>query len=289
MQAQGGEVERQVRLRACIRHHNSGFNSSPPPSPRPLPSSSFPINELRVFHLATGVIFFYEAVLAFMYAEPYYVNLTQSLAVTQRDSHGLSQPVIKRHYSVSIQYILSVYFSVATIHHVAILFPVIFDSWARWMQRGCNLFRWGEFALSAPVVAITMCLLVGITEVGSLLFLGGIISVCNMFGLLAELYPHTWAPHVIAWLIYLPFWIFVFGFVQASPLPLPPIAVRALTINFVFFSTFAVIQLMHKLRKGPLANYVVADCVYTVVSIMCKSSLGYAVYSHVNSTSRGPP
>jgi len=152
------------------------------------------------------------------------------------------------------------------------------------LARGQNQFRWIEYALSSSLMIVLIAMLTGINDVAALIALFGVNAGMIFFGSVQERYEE---PGGSLW----PFWLgtvlgvvpwIAIGIYLVSPgsSAQPPGFVYGIFFSlFVFFNTFAIVQLVQYKRVGRFKNYLTGERTYILLSLLAKTALAWQVFA----------
>jgi len=169
----------------------------------------------------------------------------------------------------------------------------ILTFWERYLwdlSRGVNQARWYEYAASSTVMIISIAVLFGCYDLGSLILIGFSNSSMNLFGLLMELMnpperEHVnWLPFIFGGWAGLAGWVIVFMyFLGGGNYSNTPDFVFAILIGYlIFFNTFPVNMVLQYSRYGKWADYRFGELVYIILSLSSKSLLAWLVFGGTN-------
>ncbi len=155
------------------------------------------------------------------------------------------------------------------------------------LEKGMNPVRFYEYALSSSVMIVLIGMLVGVTDLGTLILLFGLNAMMNLFGIMMELHNQTtkktdWTSFVygsiagiIPWIV-----IFISFYVPLSTsVGKPPAFVYTIVPTlFVFFNIFAINMVLQYKKVGPWKNYLFGERVYIILSLAAKTLLAWQVW-----------
>ena len=127
----------------------------------------------------------------------------------------------------------------------------------------------------------------GVSDVGAIIAIFGVNASTILFGWLQEKYETPGSggmlPFVFGCIAGIVPWIIVAFFIIApgatSPAQ-PPAFVYGIVISlFVFFNSFAVVQLLQYRARGKWADYLYGEKIYIVLSLVAKSLLAWQVFA----------
>ncbi len=171
----------------------------------------------------------------------------------------------------------------AAVDHLLMVVPPIRGWYEANLQRGRNLARWSEYAISASVMLILIAALAGIWNLAALIGLFAANSAMILFGWLQET-DHRPGGGMT------PFWFGTFvGLVPWLVIGYhllggddPPGFVYAIFVSlFLLFFTFGLNQWLQYRQVGPWRDYLFGELMYLVLSLVAKSLLAWQVFANV--------
>lgn len=159
------------------------------------------------------------------------------------------------------------------------------DMYLRDLGKGINRMRWYEYAISSSVMIMSIAVLFGCYDLGSLLLIFMLNATMNLFGLLMERMnpPGTkdfnWEPFLFGCFSGLGPWVVVFiYFLGSNPADIPGFVYGILFSYLIFFNTFPVNMTLQYLQWGKWSDYRYGEKVYIVLSLFSKSLLAWLVF-----------
>ncbi len=182
-----------------------------------------------------------------------------------------------------------------------------------WYMRGlydcCAIWRWAEYFLSASIMLIVTCMLLGIREIHSIWCVVGLMGITITFGWITELHssnliesrapPYTfcgytltrrWLPgswktrlqiHLLGYLPYGLLWAVVFDQFRMNMEVVGDVVpgfVNTATIgSFCLFTLFGLVQLANQLFPYGPSVYWMGEATYVILSFAAKANLGFIV------------
>jgi hypothetical protein len=227
-----------------------------------------------------------------------------------------SQPVVV--FDMRMDIAIAVFLLLAFADHaLSVLVPPLWRIYQRNVARGVNPFRWIEYSVSASIMIVLIALVLGISDITSLINAFGCNSAMILFGLLQEqsaLRRGTqsladWAPFIFGSIIGIVPWISLslqlglsqtdcLNHVNATVFTTYPTTAPALSNatastaacipSFVFgiyasllvlFFSFAVNMLLQYLRVWRWSQPYFSECIYLWLSLIAKSILAWQIYA----------
>lgn len=155
------------------------------------------------------------------------------------------------------------------------------------LKKGTNYARWLEYSISSSIMIVLIAMLVGISELSSLMLIFGLNATMNLFGWMMELHNQTtkktdWTAYIfgcfaglIPWIV---LGIYFFGAILQSTNSVPTFVYAIFFILAAFFNVFAINMVMQYRAKGRWADYLHGEKVYIILSLTAKSALAWLVF-----------
>lgn len=178
------------------------------------------------------------------------------------------------------------------------------DDYTAGLAKGINRYRWWEYAISSSLMIVQVCMLFGVYDIISLIFIAAINAATNLFGDLMEVKNAgkpkdqvDWTPFWYGAFIGQYSWVVIFAFMVGSPgVDGAPWFVWAILVTyFILFFTFPWTMYNQYKQNGKYNNalypdlknggYLAGERQYGVLSLVAKSLLVWLVISGSNQPS----
>jgi len=209
--------------------------------------------------------------------------------VNQTTNQGCAQPVklsVKEQTigSIEIGAVAAAFLLLSGFAHMLVL--IFFRLYIEDINRGINVFRWYEYALSSSIMIVGISTLFGVQDLASFMLIFLVNCVMNLFGLLMERMNMgtekkkvNWEPFIFGCVAGIAPWIAIALYFFGGPLGEIPGFVYAIVISyFIFFQTFPVNMYLQYARIGKWKNYRVGEVTYQILSLVSKSLLAWLVF-----------
>lgn len=168
--------------------------------------------------------------------------------------------------------------------HLLIL--IFFKRYISDINKGLNVFRWYEYALSSSVMIIGIAALFGMKDIASLIMMFLVNATMNLLGLLMERMNQgvnkkqvNWEPFIFGCISGIAPWIAVCCYFFAGPLDQIPGFVYGIVFSyFLFFNTFPINMYLQYAKIGIWKDYRIGEVTYQILSLVSKSLLAWLVF-----------
>ncbi len=174
----------------------------------------------------------------------------------------------------------------SSLFHALVAGPA-FDRYLDELRHGRNRFRWVEYSLSSTLMIVLIAGLNLVTDVTALIGIAGANVAMILFGWIMEVAnpPERkrtwWAPFVFGSIAGAVPWIAIAASIFAGGgASQVPTFVWAIVVSlFLFFNCFALVQWLHYRGRGRLADYLVGERTYQVLSLVAKTLLAWQIFA----------
>ncbi len=207
--------------------------------------------------------------------------------IADKGSAPVLVPATRHLFDVNLAYVVAAFFFMSAIAHLYIA-TVYRKKYEANLEKGINKARWFEYGLSASTMMLGISMLVGVSDLSTLLLIFGATAVMNLCGLLMEVHNQTttktnWLSFIVGTKSGLLPWVavglYMWGSNQYGEGTIPTFVYYIYGSMFVFFSSFAVNMYLQYKKKGKWANYLYGERTYMVLSLVAKSLLAWQVFA----------
>jgi hypothetical protein len=196
-----------------------------------------------------------------------------------------SDPVVL--FDSRVAWGVALFFGLSALFHFAVSLPPFYRRYAAGLVAQHNYFRWVEYSLSSSVMMVLIAQIVGISDAAALIAIFGVNASMILFGWLQERYETPgsggWLPFVFGCIAGIVPWLAVALYVIAPGSTTgaePPAFVYGIIISlFVFFNSFALVQVLQYKRVGKWSNYLNGERTYITLSLVAKSLLAWQIFA----------
>lgn len=238
---------------------------------------------MAVLHAAQGV-----AVIALSNDALFPVSTTFMTQDTLASSEGA--PVLvqaqRSLFDVNLAYLVAAFFFMSAIAHL-IVATVYRKRYESDLKVGVNKVRWFEYGISASTMMVAIAMLVGVSDISTLLLIFGGTLVMNLCGLVMEIHNQTtkktnWLSYwvgtiagLIPWLVIATYLGGIYRYGEGNP---PTFVLWIFVSIFVFFSSFAVNMVLQYKGIGKWKDYLYGERAYMILSLVAKAALAWQVF-----------
>jgi hypothetical protein len=243
------------------------------------------IPRIRRFNLFMGFFHLIQGVLILALSNSFSLPVTSSFQIFDVNI-GKLVPFHDTIIDLRIGPMVAAFLFLSAVAHFSVSSPGIYNWYARNLQKGINHARWIEYSLSASLMIVIIAMLVGITDIASLILIFAVNATMILFGWLMELYNQrkektSWTPYLFGVFAGIIPWIAIAIYLIGSGNEAggPPGFVYAIFFTiFLFFNTFAVNMVLQYKKIGRWRDYLYGERAYIILSLVAKSALAWQVF-----------
>lgn len=212
------------------------------------------------------------------------VPITSSFLKFNIESQSLS-PQMETLFSIQLGPLVASFLFLSAIAHFLIAFPL--NHWYNQkLGQNINVARWIEYAFSSSVMIVVISLLVGISDIATLIVMFFLNAMMILFGWMMELHNQVtqktnWTAYIFGCLAGIGPWIAIAIYlISPGSSDNPPTFVYWIFVSiFVFFNIFALNQYLQYRKVGKWSDYLYGERVYIILSFVAKSLLAWQVFA----------
>lgn len=188
--------------------------------------------------------------------------------------------------------LVALFLFLSAVAHFYIASPGAFTWYKRQINKGINYVRWFEYAISSSVMIFVIAVLVGISDIPTLLAIFTLNALMNMFGLMMELHNQktegtNWTAYILGWVAGIVPWVIIlmyfFGALNQvegvdEGQVIPEFVYGIIASILIFFNSFAVNMYLQYRQIGPWKDYIFGERMYIVLSLVAKTALAWQVF-----------
>jgi len=247
--------------------------------------------KLKNFNLTMGVLHLLQGLLMLALSNDFSLPVTRSyLAADYTAGATGGMPTLITQTSVLFEVwigpLVALFLFISATAHILIS-TVLYKKYVAGLKRGQNRYRWYEYAVSSSIMIVVISMLVGVSDIGTLMLAFFLNMMMILFGLIMEVMNENrkrpnWSPFwfgciagTIPWIV-IAIWLMGAGGESGGP----PTFVYYIFLSMgIFFNSFAVNMWLQYKKKGKWADYLYGERMYIVLSLVAKSLLAWQVFA----------
>jgi len=195
-------------------------------------------------------------------------------------------PQMRTLFEIQLGPLVASFLFMSALAHFLISLPGINDWYNKNLEKGINPARWIEYSLSSSVMIIVISLLVGISDIATLVGFLFLNASMILFGWMMELHNQSttktnWTSFIFGCIAGVGPWIGIAIYLisPGSADHAPTFVYWIFFSIFVFFNCFAINQVLQYKKVGNWKDYLYGERAYIILSLVAKSLLAWQVFA----------
>ena len=240
---------------------------------------------LRRFNLWMALLHFGQGVAMLILSNSFKLPVTSSFLKFDVLTQQLA-PVNETMFDLRIGPMVAIFLFLSSLAHL--LVSTVFNRWYNEnLARGINYARWIEYSFSSSIMIIIIAMLVGISDIASLILIFALNATMILFGWMMELHNQNtdrtnWTSFYFGCIAGIITWvaiaIYLFG-AGSGDNKAPDFVYWIYFSIFLFFNCFAINQVLQYKKVGKWSDYLYGERVYIILSLVAKSLLAWQVFA----------
>ncbi|MEI6499254.1 MAG: heliorhodopsin HeR [bacterium] len=240
---------------------------------------------LRRFNIFMACLHFVSGLLMVILSTDLKVPVTASFLKFDALTQTL-YPKLSTLFELRLGYLVAFFLFLSAIAHLMISLPRINAWYNANIAKGINPARWIEYALSSSVMIVVISLLVGISDIATLIGFFFLNACMIFFGWMMELHNQKtektdWTSYIFGCIAGIGPWIGIAIYLAApgSADKAPTFVYWIFFSIFIFFNIFAINQVLQYKKVGKWSDYLYGERAYIILSLVAKSLLAWQVFA----------
>ena len=194
-------------------------------------------------------------------------------------------PQMRTLFEMKLGPLVASFLLLSALAHLLISLPGINDWYNKNLAKGINYARWIEYSLSSSVMIVVIALLVGISDIATLIAFFFLNATMILFGWMMERHNQdtqktNWTSFIFGCIAGIGPWIGIAIYLAApgSADKAPSFVYWIFFSIFIFFNIFAINQVLQYKKVGKWSDYLYGERAYIILSLVAKSLLAWQVF-----------
>lgn len=241
--------------------------------------------KLRKLNIYAALLHFVSGVLMVILSTNLKVPVTGSFLRFDTATQTLA-PELSTLFSIKLSLLIASFLFMSALAHFLISLTPLNAWYNNNLKNNINVVRWIEYAFSSSVMIVVIALLVGISDIATLIVMFFLNAMMILFGWMMELHNQTtagktnWTSFIFGCLAGIGPWVAVAIYlIGPGSSDHPPTFVYWIFFSiFIFFNIFAANQYLQYKKVGKWSDYLYGERVYIILSFVAKSLLAWQVF-----------
>jgi len=244
------------------------------------------LSRLRLYNTIVGVILFLQGILMWVVSNDTTAKITTSYLGKQSDIPGMPTTLIQSFAEWRLGPIVASFLLLSGIFLLGSAF-VWRKKYEEQIQKGMNLFRWAEYAVTSSMMVIVIAILCGIYDLSTLILIFSLNACMILFGWMMEVQNQTtkkvdWTAYffgcfagAMPWVV---MGLYFYNALAAGGSAVPSFVYAIFWSLFIAFNVFSINMILQYAKVGKWKDYIYGEYVYITLSLVAKALLAWQVW-----------
>lgn len=242
--------------------------------------------KLRLYNAIVGVVLFAQGVIMWTISNATAANITTSYLGLKSDVPGMPTTLVENFAQWRLGPLVATFLFLSGLFLLGSAF-VWRKKYEEQIQKGINLFRWAEYAITSSIMVVVIAILCGIYDLSTLILIFSLNACMILFGWMMEI--HNQNTKKVDWTAYF-FGIFAGGIpwvvmglyfynaLAAGGDAVPSFVFAIFWSLFITFNVFSVNMILQYAKVGKWKDYIYGEYAYITFSLVAKALLAWQVW-----------
>jgi hypothetical protein len=243
------------------------------------------IEKLKIYNIVAGLILVVQGLLMWLLSNDFMLPVTTNY-LKWNEQAGFPQPMLETIAEWRLGPIVSTFLLLSGLFLLgsATLWRKKYEDQ---IQKGINLFRWKEYAITSSLMIVVIAMLCGVYDFSSLILIFALNACMILFGWMMEIHNQTtkkvdWTSFIfgcfagaIPWVV---MGLYFFNAIGSNAEAVPSFVYAIFWSLLVFFNIFAINMALQYKKIGKWKDYIYGEYAYITLSLVAKSLLAWQVW-----------
>ena len=191
-------------------------------------------------------------------------------------------------FSTPVGLTVAIFLGLSSFFHFVVASGKFYPRYSAGLAAKRNYFRWVEYSISSSVMIVLIAQVTGVADITSIISIFGVNASMILFGWLQEKYETPgnggYLPYIFGCITGIVPWIalmfYVFSIGGVSDTSAPAFVYGIVFTIFLFFNSFALVQLLQYKKVGKWSDYLRGERTYITLSLIAKSALAWQIFAN---------
>ena len=191
-------------------------------------------------------------------------------------------------FSTPVGLAVAIFLGLSSFFHFLVASRKFYPRYSAGLAAKRNYFRWVEYSISSSVMIVLIAQVTGVADITAIISIFGVNASMILFGWLQERYETPgnggYLPYIFGCITGIVPWIalmfYVFSIGGVSDTSAPAFVYGIVFTIFLFFNSFALVQLLQYKKVGRWSDYLRGERTYITLSLVAKSALAWQIFAN---------
>ncbi len=244
------------------------------------------LKNLWIYNSVVGVLLFAQGVIMWAISNDRAAQITTSYLGKKSNIPGMPTTLIENFAQWRLGPIVASFLLLSGLFLLGNAF-VWRKKYEEQIQKGINLFRWAEYAITSSMMVVVIAILCGIYDLSTLILIFSLNACMILFGWMMEVHNQTtkktdWTAYlfgcfagVMPWVV---MGLYFFNALKAGGDAVPTFVYAIFWSLFIAFNVFSVNMVLQYAKVGKWKDYLYGEYAYITFSLIAKALLAWQVW-----------
>lgn len=244
------------------------------------------LSKLRVYNAIVGVILFVQGVIMWAISNNASAQITTSYLGKKGTIPGMPTTLVQNFAVWRLGPIVATFLLLSGLFLLGSA-TIWRKRYEEQIQKGMNLFRWAEYAITSSLMVIVIAILCGIYDLSTLILIFSLNVCMILFGWMMEVHNQTtkkvdWTAYffgcfagAMPWVV---MGLYFFSALKAGGDAVPTFVYAIFWSLFIAFNVFSVNMVLQYAKIGKWKDYIFGEYAYITLSLVAKALLAWQVW-----------
>jgi hypothetical protein len=245
------------------------------------------LNKLRVYNAVVGVLLLVQGVIMWAISNDRFAQITTSYLGKKSAIPGMPTTLIENYAQWHLGPIVASFLLLSGLFLLGSAF-VWRKKYEEQIQKGMNLFRWAEYAITSSMMVVVIAILCGIYDLSTIILIFSLNACMILFGWMMEVQNQTtkktdWTAYlfgcfagVMPWVV---MGLYFYNALAAGGSAVPSFVYAIFWSLFIAFNVFSINMILQYAKIGKWKDYLYGEYAYITFSLVAKALLAWQVWS----------
>lgn len=242
--------------------------------------------KLRIYNAVVGVILFVQGVIMWVISNDTAAQITTSYLGKQSAIPGMPTTQIENFAQWQLGPIIASFLLLSGLFLIGSA-SLWRKKYEEQVQKGMNLFRWAEYAITSSMMVVVIAILCGVYDLSTLILIFSLNACMILFGWMMEVHNQTtkkvdWTAYyfgcfagAMPWVV---MGLYFYNALAAGGDAVPSFVYAIFWSLFIAFNVFSINMILQYAKVGKWKDYIYGEYAYITFSLIAKALLAWQVW-----------
>ncbi len=244
------------------------------------------LKKLRIYNTVVGILLLAQGLLMWVVSNGTTAKITTSYLGKQSSIPGMPTTQIAAFADWKLGPMVATFLLLSGLFLLGSAF-IWRNKYEEQIQKGVNLFRWAEYAITSSLMVLVIAILCGIYDLSTLILIFSLNASMILFGWMMEVHNQTtkkvdWTGYLFGCFAGAMPWVvmglYFYNALAAGGDAVPKFVYAIFWSLFIAFNVFSINMTLQYKKIGKWKDYLYGEYVYITLSLVAKALLAWQVW-----------